>query len=90
MTFTQFRRSVLNCPTKETTAVADYHETLSFSQSYDDSVVMHICKRLGAINIAEKEMVIIKFAGPKLLLLIHFVAMPENTDEKRDRREQIA
>ena len=68
------------------TAVADYHETFSFGQSYDDSVVMHICKRLGAINIAEKEMVIRKLAGPKLLLLIHFVAMPENTDEKRDRR----
>ena len=68
-------------------AVADYHETLSFSQSYDDSVVMHICKRLCARNIAEKEMVIRKFAGPKLSFRIHFVALPENTDEKRDRRE---
>ena len=36
---------------------------------------MHICKSLCARKI-----------GPKLLFRIHFVAMPENTDEKRDRR----
>ena len=69
---------MLNCPTKETTAVADYHETLSFGQSYDDSVVMHICKRLCATEIAEKEMLTRKFAGPKLLFRIHFVALPEH------------
>ena len=73
LTFTQFRRSVLN---QGNTAVADYHETFSFGQSYDDSVVMHICKSLCARKI-----------GPKLLFRIHFVAVPENTDENRDRRE---